>query len=340
MRAALIVHLVALALGLALAFSALKAPDDKKADSEEQTLLDGTLEDLERVSYSSQDGDVTLTPVDDGGERSWAVELVREVADKPTAGEPQADAGVAGDGGTLEAEKKPRRFRFPAGRPVTRMLDKLAPFVVKRTIDDVPAERLASMGFGGDDVGTLEVTVKGRSLSFMVGGQTYGGSQRYLKDKEGRIHLAPGAIFRGLEGTETRLSERRIVPLDVDEITQVLVAVGDKSRVFVHQDREQPKKRYFAAEEAPEEKSDEASAVVTDLRRLRARAWLLPEEIDLDGRELLASFTVRRHEAGELSGKVFSAKDGTALVQVGNWSAHVTEGMAKGLVDDINAALP
>lgn len=348
MSKALVAHVALLVLGLTCAAWMWRAPTTSAGEGK-VTLLDHALADVERIELRGADSVVELTSYPDGEDLAWAVKLVRSVAERPAPGprDDVADAGVAGaaDGGAEpaaggpEAKKEPKTFVFPAGSSVVRSVEKLAPFIVDRSLSDVPQERLATMGLD-DPKEELVIVARGKTWRYQVGGKTYGGRGYYLRGEDGVVHLAPGDALRGLEGTETKLAERRLVTLPLEDIAAASFERKGRKGRFVHTDRDQPKKRFFALEGSPEEKNDEASGAVGALRRMRSTRYLVPEEASPGDRPLALAFVLERADGGRVEGRIYEPQGGQALVVVDRWTAEVSEGQAKAVLDDVDAALP
>lgn len=332
----LIVHTVALAVGAALAWSV--AGDEKKkgaSDDQEVVIVDGKA--LARATLTTPGGTAVVEPRAKDSGRLPAVRLTREVVDETVAKKPSEDAQKADAGvDDVALPMVERTFVFPGGSTVTRALEGLLPLKARRVLSDVGADRLPAMGLA-EPKSTLTLVVDGKEHVFDVGEKTYGNTARYVRRRgESDVLLIDNNALSGIEGTETKLSERRLVTVAPEKILTVAIARDGKERVFAHQERDQANKRFFAPRETPDEKSDEADAVVSTLRKLRAREYVeeRPSEPPV------VQLRVEREGGAPVAIALWGVVDGTAFVQVDEWTARITESQAKDLDDDTRAALP
>jgi hypothetical protein len=341
----LVFHLALLLVGAALSYGAQRDATDKKKDGE-VTVVDGAV--LGAIRYANEDGTLTITRDERAPKEqasAYVVTLVRLVVDEtapkaaPAPPPAAADAGVEGDGGASAPEppKVERTFTFPPSKSLTRAIEKLFPLIARRSLDDVPADRLAAMGLDAPKA-SISVTVDGKEHTFDVGARTYGGQARYLRDRAtGRVHLLDGTTISGLEGTEAKLSERKVISDTTDDIVKIVLAEGPTERAFVHVEREQAAKRYFAAVGAESERVDAVDGALDALKKLRATRYL--DDTARAGREPVITFAIERADAPPEKGVLFAPVDGKALVAIGRWTIEVGEAPAKDVVDDVRAAL-
>jgi len=332
----LVVHTVALVVGAALAWSV--ADDGKKkggADDAEVVVVSGAA--LTRATLMTPGGTAVVEPQPKESGRLPAVRLTRQVVDEKLA--PQAKESEApGDAGVDEVELPmvERTFVFPGGSTVTRALEGLLPLKARRVLTDVAPDRLPAMGLA-EPKSALTLVVDGKEHTFDVGEKTYGNTARYLRKRgESDVLLVENSALAGLEGTETKLSERRLVTVAPEKILTATIARDGKERAFTHQEREQAAKRFFAPRETPDEKSDEADAVVSTLRKLRAREYLEERPTEAP----VVTLRLEREGGAPIVVALFPTVDGSALLQVDEWTARITEAQAKDLDDDTRAALP
>jgi hypothetical protein len=329
------IHAVLLLVAAFLAWSVAEKDPTAKEDTEKVVLEGKRLVKATLVTpggtavVETREGDATALP---------SVRLTRKVVDESIAPRMPTPAPATDDAGVAEEELPmiDKTFTFPGGSTVTRALEGLFPLKARRVLADVPSERLAPMGLESPK-STLTLVVDGTEHVYDVGEKTYGNTARYLRKRgEQSVLLVDNNAISGLEGTETKLSERRLVTEALENITGLSLAVDGRERSFVQQEREQANKRFFAPKDALEEKSDEAEAVVGSLRKLRSR-----EYVDAPPAEApLLSVRLERAEGAPIDVAMWPIVDGVAFVRAGAWTAKVTEGQAKDLVDDVRAAVP
>jgi hypothetical protein len=306
-------------------------------------LADIEAKDLESVEYKWPDGDITVTPREDGEDLLWTASLVHEVTEQPEkkAGpEPAADAGPAADGGAApvpEPVKQTVTDRFPGGRMLVRSVEKLAPLKARRSLGKVEADRLPKMGLDAPER-KLVVRARGKTYTFDVGDATYGNQARYVRlEGKDEVLLLEAAAVRGFEGKVSRLMEPRLAPFSIDDVTGFAVKVGEREAAFDHKDRDQPKLRHFVVRGSEDERSEEAQGLMATLRGLRAREYVEPAKVE--GLVRVGSLAIARDKAPAIEVVVYEADDGY-FVQVGPWVGLVPPSRGKNLVEDMTAVTP
>jgi hypothetical protein len=330
----LIAHGFLLVFAVVLAWSVAER-DPSPKDAAETVVLEGKR--LVRASLVTPAGTVAVEPHERDATALPTVHLTRMVVDETVAPRPSAPVDASNDAGAPDEELPmiSKTFRFPGGSTVTRAIEGLFPLKARRVLTDVPTERLVAMGLDSPK-STLTLVVDAVEHVYDVGEKTYGNTARYLKKRgESRVFLVDNNAISGLEGTETKLSERRLVTEALENVTLLSLKVDDRERAFTHQEREQAKKRYFAPVGTADEKSDEAEAVIGTLRKLRAREFIDAAPNDAP----VVTARLERIEGPPIEIAMWAIVDGSAQVRVGDWFAKVAEAQVKDLLDDVRAAV-
>lgn len=347
MRTQVIAHAALLVVGATLAYLAWNKADPSGKD-EAVVLAALDPKDLERVQLVWPEGEMTVTPVRDGDETTFASTLSydeEQKVEKPKDDDKEPkEAPVDADAGPAEAEPAPKKVRvtssFPGGRSVSRALETLAPLTARRNLGPVPADRLEAMGLATPER-KLVVTAKGgKTWTFDVGASTYGDQGRYAKlQGSDDVLLLDSAAVRGLEGTPVRLMEARLVTVESEHVTAMKLTSERRQATFTHADRDQPKKRHFTLKDAPEQRSEEADGLFSTLRGLRSAKYV--DKSALLGASVKASVTLERAQGKPLVVTLYEVEGGSDfLVQAGPWIGEVAAARGKNLLDDITAALP
>lgn len=349
MKTQVIAHAALLVVGALLSYLAWNREEGL---GEEKAVVLAALEkkDIEEVRYIWPEGDVVITPLGKGDDLSWVATLTYVPETKEDAkGAPKEDesesedalndAGPSRETTADEAPKARVTERFPGGRSVERAMESFAPLSARRNLGKVAPERLSAMGLESPER-TLVVKAKGKTWTFRVGDGTYGDQGRYAKlDGSDDVLLLDASAVRGLEGSPVRLMETRLVTLESEAVTAMSLTSGERKATFRHVEREQPKKRHFVHEDAPERRSEEASGLLSTVRGLRASKFV--EKSALVGATPRATVTLARASGEPLVVTVYEAQDRSEhLVQAGPWLAEVPAARARNLLDDITAALP
>ncbi len=135
---------------------------------------------------------------------------------------------------------------------------------------------------------TIELTRASGVLSLPVGAETYGGKDRYvgLGDK---VFLVDDVDLKPLQFGKSRLMERRLQPVAVEEADVVRVAQGETNVPFTHKNRSDAEADFWSrgGTDTPDAA---ASAWLTKLFKLRVQAYV--EESELPETELVLSYEV------------------------------------------------
>lgn len=347
MKIQVIAHAALLLVGALLAYLAWNRPDESGAEKA-VVLAELTEKDLEQLTYTWPEGEAVVSPVRQGDDTTWAVTLSYEkeqkgaAKKKPDVEEGAADAPGA-DAGPTEEPAEPVKVRvterFPGGRSVGRAAKALTPLGARRSLGKVEGERLAAMGLDEPER-KLEVKAKGKTWTFLVGEATYGDQARYARLEGGDdVLLIDAAAVRGLEGSPVRLMEARLVTLESEDITGMKLTSGARQAAFTHVDRDQPKKRHFVVEGAPEQRSEEAAGLLSTVRGLRAMKYV--DEAALAGATPRATVTLTRVAGEPFVVTVYEVSGGSDfVVAAGPWIGEVAAARARNLLDDVTAALP
>lgn len=332
------------AYGLFFAFAAGLAlfawTDEEEASGEGFVLLDAEPDALTRITYTWPKGELELSFEGAGEARRPVAKLEHErPAEKPEVERDAGpDAGLADEPATEVASPR-ETSRFPAGSVVSRSVDKLAPLRARRSLGVPDTERLEAMGLASPER-RLVVEAGGEKVVLDVGVETYGNQGRYARlGGQSEVFLLDSGATSGLEGSEVRLMEARLVVMNVGDIVSMNAASDGRSARFVHVERAQPTKRYFAPEGREDDKSEEASGLVTTLRSLRAKRYL--DESTSAGARELAEVTFELDKSPPFVLSIFELPNqGGYRARAGGFVGELTEARGKKAIEDILAVLP
>lgn len=322
--------------------------EEKKGGPTSVVLLDAKKGEVKSIAYQWPKGSSTVTPSGSGDVRRATVEVSRTVEpkktppkkdDKKAAG---ADAGVA-DGGAAEApepEPQPTReeARFPGAKAVLSAVESLEPLKTRRSLGEVDAGRLKEMGLEAPERTLTVTTANGQKLVLEIGETSYGGQGRYArKQGDSMVHLIESALVTGLEGGVDTLMEKRILLPEPEKVLGFEVRHGDKGGAFVHVERSQSAKRFFASREDPAAKSEEAGAVMKTLRDMRATKLAASNQAG----SAVATVVVEVEDGGKAVVELVERVDAAGyLVKSGDWLFEISETHGKELLEDLGALLP
>ena len=206
-----------LAVALGASYMTWTAEDSGEQDAESIVLLQADKADLVRLNWKTDTVNAAISNrSDQQGEYLWVevtseIEVPVEPAAEPD--EPPEEAATEGDapadGEVAEAEveeptpqtrMETRKGAFKGNKSANGLWDKFTPL---RALRELEAGASGDSVFGFDQpYGTLEVVRKSGPTTLVVGGETYGAKDRYVK-LDGRIYLVDDKVFRSLDKPES-----------------------------------------------------------------------------------------------------------------------------------------
>jgi hypothetical protein len=263
-------------------------------------------DELRKVTWETEDRTLVLEPREDelGDWIQITLTTREEQAPPPTetppTGEPDGDdtdvsdvSDLDGDDADDEGMDDTDSAATEAGPPDTpepvvvtetetfvgndlarELWEDFAPFEADRKLE---ASALEGVDLGMDDPhGTLTVERRAGPVTLTVGGTTYGDRAYYLRSGDETYLLAKRALSR-LDGAAAGLRERRLQPLDMNEIAQVTLTRGDETVTWVHNNRNDRAEAHFARESTPDQRDDAATTLMPNILRLTS-AKVVPED--------------------------------------------------------------
>jgi hypothetical protein len=142
-------------------------------------------------------------------------------------------------------------------------------------------------------------------VELLIGGETYGSKDRYVKRGE-ELYLVDDAVLKPLEFASSRLLERRLVTQADETAEQVVLEQGGQRRVWTQVNRDDRAKAFWAREGTTE--ADEAAGLwMGKLFRLRLASY----EDEAQGPALSPLYRYEVQGAGaRWSVEVLQAEDG------------------------------
>ena len=205
---------------------------------------------------------------------------------KPEEGEVKPEEGEATPEEAPEAVEEPKPAapeteevvqHYLGGPRAEELWKMLSPLMALRKLDSANAK---DTDFGMDDPhATMEVTRKSGTLAMTLGEKTFGGRQRYLKVEEDYFLMNRDA-FSNLEAP-LRLMERRLFPLDAPKIDQVEVTQDEVSKTFIHQNKDDRSKEFWASSDNPDKSDQIAEPWLTQLFRMIAESYVTETDANL-----------------------------------------------------------
>ena len=280
-----------LAVALGASYMTWTAEDSGEQDAESIVLLQADKADLVRLNWKTDTVNAAISNrSDQQGEYLWVevtseIEVPVEPAAEPD--EPTEEAATEGDapadGEVAEAEveeptpqtrMETRKGAFKGNKSANGLWDKFTPLLALRELE---AGASGDSVFGFDQpYGTLEVVRKSGPTTLVVGGETYGAKDRYVK-LDGRIYLVDDKVFRSLDKPESGLIDRLVQPNLEREMASIRVSGEGQNVVLEHRNKDDASASFWAP--AGGEELGTAATLVGNLSRLRVSFYPAAEEI-------------------------------------------------------------
>jgi hypothetical protein len=293
---------LAIALTVSMVCSYMVWTDDSPnvtAAGDEVMIYSANPSDLTTLAWMSKSVDIVLErKADDRGEYTWVTTTERKekaapkVPPKPHDHDGDAPEGVDvphqdgteadEDDGEDDVEEAPVEIEtvttsFRGNKQAEDMWEGFAPLMALRELQPEDATE-AFFGFDEPD-GSIDVTRKSGTVSITIGGETFGGRDKYAKTGE-KIYLLDDQSIRPLQYGKTRLLERNLQPLGEPDTASVVITTPSLEKTFVQQNRDD---RAQAKWTSPEDAETEhpVGTWLGKVYKMRAKSYV--SESDIEG---------------------------------------------------------
>ncbi len=273
MRRSVTIYGLILVASLAGAYHVWTRTVEPELVDQQVMVLAGDAEELQRVHFRSSKIDLTIDMLkDDLGRYGWvrvepigappAEDPAEEEAENPHA-PPKDDGAVA---------------EFKAGKSADAVLKGLMPFVAKRSLDGLSADKLAELGLAEPEA-TLEIQRVGREpKTYEIGGNVYGGAHVYVRDPEtARVYVVDSKVIRPLQGAKQSLPDRDVIGVETRQIAGLSVRAGEASADFEQHNPSDPEAVFWSSA-GTKESNPAAAAWIDKVLRLRSSAYVQPTD--------------------------------------------------------------
>lgn len=296
---------LAVALTVSMVGSYMVWTDDSpnvKTAGDEVMIYSANPGDLTTLAWMSESVDIVLErKSDDRGEYTWVTTTERKEKTAPKPPPKPHDHGAEGDApegvdvphqdGTEdpedgeeaeEEEEAPVEIEtvttsFRGNKQAEDMWEGFAPLMALRALQPEDATE-AFFGFDEPD-GSIEVTRKSGTVSITIGGETFGGRDKYAKTGD-KIYLLDDQSIRPLQYGKTRLLERNLQPLGEPDTASVVITTPTLEKAFVQQNRDdRAQAKWTTAEDA--ETEHPVGTWLGKVYKMRAKSYV--SESDIEG---------------------------------------------------------
>lgn len=348
MTRSLIVNSIAMIFGLALALWVWTSGDVQ--NKPKTVLLDWQPEQITHLEYTWPKGHTLVEYNAHKHEASVTLSVESEPEKKPAAKLSAKPVKVGEDAGSLEdaglvapvkdsAKAVKTQHVFPGGSLVLRGIKALAPLKASHDLGELSKDQLVKLGL---DKIERRLLIRGPKAERVLelGIKSYGGQGVYARlQGQNKVYMISSKVVAGLEGPEGKLRESRILPIKSETVSAVNFNVAGKNQRFVQVDGAQKGQRYFALAASPENKSDEATTLISRLYGLRLVKYLQSPPAAATMNEV-AKIQIERKEAEPVILSVFERSDGQGyIIARGTWFAELRSAQLRPLLDDLSALL-
>jgi hypothetical protein len=229
----------------ALAMVAWLSPQGSEEDL--LTLVAGDPEAVTAIEYADNDAEVKVS-------RDGKAAVVEVLSKREPKKESQPAPSVAKS--------------YPGTDKATALFKELVPLPAVRALGQAEESRLPTFGLD-KPAASLRLRFGERSEELQIGNGTYGGSNVYVRSKDGQVYLVKSSIFSDLKAGGNSLIERQLLNVERESIARAAVRAGDKSRTLVQRERETRAKAYYADAAEPDKRLNQTTSFVDRVMRLR-----------------------------------------------------------------------
>jgi len=201
----------------------------EEVEKEGVQLIDAKAAELEKVVYTTPELTVTFEMKTDAfGRYGWAT-----VEDRKKKGKDDT------------APVEPKVTTFKTGTPADKVVEAFAPMFALRELAATDDAQLTSFGLKEPDT-TVAVTVGGKTLTYDLGGETYGTKDRYARSQaDGKLYVFDDEPFKTLKFAATRLPERGLMAAKVEQVSEITLGVGGATARWSQKNRDDKAAAYW-----------------------------------------------------------------------------------------------
>ena len=247
-------------------------------DTEKVAVYAATARDVSALQWTNETDTVTLTRKEDAlGTYIWVEHTQQVEVPVPATTEPSADnpndttEAPSADEANSEPPKtefKSESNAFLGGLQAEELMKKYTPL---QAIRELPTNSTLDMGLD-TPAGTIQITRKSGELRLVVGKETFGGKQRFLK-AEDRAFLINKSDVRSFNNPE-KLMEGRLHPLNRLSATTITVTSGEQKRTLARQNASDARKSFWANPSTPEERDQTGETWVLKALDIKGKAYV------------------------------------------------------------------
>jgi len=169
--------------------------------------------------------------------------------------------------------------RFLSGDKIKDILAALNPLEAQRSIGKIDDKQAEEFGLKEAKEKFTVKTNSGKTLTLIVGKQSYGSRNRFVRDEgDGRVLLVNGDMISDLSKANIRLFERNLLGGPIEEANRAEARVGAKSKKFDHTKKDANGSRTWSDEGEGAVANASYKSWFDKIDRLRLVSYATPEQ--------------------------------------------------------------
>lgn len=273
----------------------------KAVETKDILVFDTTVDELERIVYHEDKLDVVVDVKKDAvGTYAWVgVEERKPIPKKDEPAKAETPAGEAAEAAAEEGKKeeppkaeepakageppKAEEFEvskstFKGGDAADKLLAAFGPLKAVQRLEGLTDEKKTELELA-TPTAWFEITRKGKTRKFELGGESYGTKDRYVRDVENdKYYLIKADTIRPLKYAKTRLPDRRLLGLEAKDVARARLEGPTGGVDMLHQNREDEKAAYWSNPEKPDQKVEMYENWLDKALKLRGLSYVQPED--------------------------------------------------------------
>lgn len=244
-------HAILAVGGLALAYFAWIAVDEKDVPETAVEVFDCDPKGLTKLTFSNDKRTVKVVPAKDGDARFYRIYVDEKNPD-------------------VKVKKK----EFVGSEDLDELLEDLNPLRAVRALGKVPKKEQKELDFKKDGP-RLNVACKSGRIDLEFGGLAYGVPQRYARAKsDSKLYLFEDNLINQLKSAETSLMQRKMNRFEIKEVETLTVKGFGSSKKLLQRNRLVPRKAEWVDAQNPDRRNELFGNWLDRVDRLSAQKYL------------------------------------------------------------------
>ena len=179
------------------------------------------------------------------------------------------------------------------------------PLVGLRSFPGLTAEQESRFGLD-EPTATVTVTRRGRTQKLIIGGETYGTKDWYVRVEDTqKVFLLDDLKLKSLKFARNQLVDRNLWSIEDEKMTEMTLTIEEQSSTFSHQNWQDPQNASWNYAEAPTADNAQLTTWINKFLKVKGNRFAEP---DFDATALTAQFQVQITDASGTTEKIDEPK--------------------------------